>query len=327
MSIEYITYQNKEAVKLSLSPYSAIICHGRGCSLAELRDTERNLSFLHYPEEDETEEYAASPQRFGSSILFPPNKLTDGLIHWNHQTYDLTAHNIPGSHGLLKEFPFELISVTENQKEITGRFCYHSIHSVYYNAFGWNFTCHLTFTLCADGITQQIYFENNGETHIPFGLGFHTAFRIPQNDSFNKDDYRIMVTCGRQWELDEHGFPDGRLVSADCDYNEGNVLPLAAPIAEHIQAATLNLPDGKTFHGAKIRNLRTNTELIYETDSVFANWMIWNKKAAGNFICIEPMTCIIDAPNRNIPEKLHGFISLKPHQHWEAKNRLYVRNE
>lgn len=325
MSIEFIKYQNDDAIKLTISHYSAIICHGRGCNLAEFNDTVRNLAFLHYPEPEDTEEYAEAPQRFGSAILFPPNKLTDSTIHWNNQVYDLKAHHIPGSHGLLKEFPFELISSEENETKITVSFRYISIDSIYYSSFSWNFTCRFTFTLSEDGITQLVSFENNGETEIPFGLGFHTAFRIPQNDCFGKEDYHIMVSCDKQWHFNEKGFPDGSLVSPDYSYNKGNVLPLAVPIAEHLQAAAIeDTISHKTFHGAKIHSLKTNTELIYETDPVFAHWMIWNKKASDNFICIEPMTCIIDAPNSNVPQNLHGFISLKPHQYWEAENRLYV---
>lgn len=325
MSIEFIAYQNNDAVKLTISHYSAVICYGRGCNLAEFNDIAKNLALLHYPESEDTEEYATAPQRFGSAILFPPNKLTGGSIHWNNQLYNLKANHIPGSHGLLKEFPFELVSSIECDSEITVRFRFISTDSVYYSSFGWNFACCFTFTLSKDGITQIVSFENNGTTEIPFGLGFHTAFRIPQNDCFGKEDYHIMVTSDKQWELDEHGFPNGKLVSTNYNYNAGNVLPLAEPIAEHIQSATLNPAGHNSFHGARIRNLKTNTELIYETDPVFANWMIWNKNASDNFICIEPMTCIIDAPNRNVPQNLHGFISLKPNQHWEAKNRLYVK--
>lgn len=321
MSIEFIKYQNDDAVRLTFSRYSAVIACGRGCNLTELKDTVRDLSFLHYPEPADTEEYAESPQRFGSAVLFPPNKLAGGKIIWNHHIYDLREHHIPGSHGLLKEFPFEMTESCENEEQVTARFCFHSTDSVYYSAFGWNFTCTFLFTLSGNGMTQQISFDNNGETEIPFGLGFHTAFRIPQNDSSDKDDYRIMVSCGKQWELDENGYPTGSLIPTDYNYLDRTVRPLAAPMAEHIQAAS-----DASFHGARICNLKTGTELIYETDPAFTNWMIWNKKASDNFICIEPMTCIINAPNSGIPQHMHGFITLKPRQHWEAKNRLYVRN-
>ena len=326
MGYELIKYKNYDAVRLTNSRYSAIITHGRGCNLIEFNDIQNNLNLLHYPEPEEAVEYEEACQRFGSAILFPPNKISNSIIHWNNHTYDLKSNNLPVAHGILKEFPFEIISSHRNENEEIVKFRFNSVGSIYHKSFDWNFTCCFTFTLSESGITQFVEFENNGETEIPFGLGFHTAFRIPQNDSFSKEDYCILVSSAKQWELDENGFPTGRLISAPDGYNSGCVSPLATPLADHLQAATLSEDCAhSSFHGAKIRNLKTNTELIYETDNIYANWMVWNKKASDNFVCIEPMTCIIDAPNANIPQSLHGFISLKPREHWEAKNRLYVK--
>lgn len=320
MGYELIKYKNYDAVRLTNSRYSAVITHGRGCNLIEFNDIQNNLSFLHYPEAEEAAEYEEACQRFGSAVLFPPNKIRNGIIHWNNRTYNLISNQLPRAHGILKEFPFEIISSHEDKAESMIKFRFNSVGSLYHKSFGWDFTCCFTFTLSESGITQLVDFENNGETDIPFGLGFHTAFRIPQNDCFTKEDYGIFVSSAKQWELDENGFPTGNLIAVPDGYNTGCISPLAAPLADHLQA------DGHSpFHGAKIRNLKTNTELIYETDSIFANWMVWNKNASDNFVCIEPMTCIIDAPNAKIPQSLHGFLSLKPKEHWEAKNRLYVK--
>lgn len=329
MGIELIKYKTYDAVRLSNSRYSAVITYGRGCNMVELNDMRNHLALLHYPESHEADEYEKSCQRFGSAILFPPNKIRDGIFHWKNRTYDFKSNQLPPAHGIIKEFPFDIDSSHQSGNEDMIKFRFNSFDSVYHQAFGWHFTCFFTFILSLEGITQIIEFENIGDIDIPFGLGFHTAFRIPQNDSDShaKEYYQIMVSCGKQWELDEHGFPTGRLISATHDYNNGYPSPLAAPLAEHLQAAIL--PDDRNalpFHGAKIRNTKTNLELVYETDHKFTNWMIWNKNASDNFICIEPMTCIIDAPNAKIPEPLHGFTTLKPQEHWEAKNRLYVQS-
>lgn len=327
MGIEFIKYKTYNAVRLFNSCYSAIITHGRGCNIAEFNDIKNNLALLHYPESDETEEFEYSCQRFGSAVLFPPNKIRDSIFHWNNTTYDLKLNHIPPAHGLIKEFPFEIVFSDERENEDCIKFRFNSFGSIYQKAFNWNFSCCFTYILSMEGLTQCVEFDNTGDTDIPFGLGFHTAFRIPQNNTCSKDDYRILVSCGKQWELDENGFPTGCLVSTVHDYNHGCVSPLAAPLAEHLQAAPLSESSGKPhFHGAIVQNIKTNTEFVYETDRNFPNWMIWNKNASDNFVCIEPMTCIIDAPNAKIPETLHGFVTLKPQAHWEAKNRLYVQS-
>ncbi|MCM1467815.1 MAG: hypothetical protein NC086_06660, partial [Alistipes sp.] len=183
MSYELIKYNHYDAVRLANSRYCAIILHGRGCSLIEFNDIPNRLSFLHYPEAEDTEEFEEACQRFGSAVLFPPNKLKNGAICWENRVYDLPAHHIPPAHGLLKEFPFELVSAREGENGMGIKFRFNSKDSIYYKSFRWDFTCCFTYILSENGITQIVGFENNGDTDIPFGLGFHTSFRIPQNDN------------------------------------------------------------------------------------------------------------------------------------------------
>lgn len=321
MAIDFIKYQGFNSIKLSFNNYSVIIMYERGCNIIELNDTVNHLSLLHYPESGEEDEFVASPQRFGSALLFPPNKLRNGSFLWNGIPYSFTEHGIPFSHGLLKEFPFTLKESSETADCIYVKFEFNSFNSVYFKEFQWLFDCVFEFELSSMGLLQKLSFSNNGSTDIPLGVGFHTAFRIPQDDTSAKEDYHIQVSCGRQWELDEHSFPTGKLIPLSQDYPKGNVTPLTAPIAEHTQSVALE----NGFHGAIITNKRTGIQFIYETDPVFSNWMIWNNRASDNYICIEPMSCIINAPNTDLLDSSQNFVNLKPGHSWEAKNRLYIK--
>lgn len=329
MSIEAIKYRDINALRLSFNNYEVIILNGRGCNVIEFKETSHNLSFLHFPEDNELDEFQKSPQRFGNAVLFPPNKLTHSRFSKNGITYDFEKHNIPGSHGIIKELPFELIESAECDNCIFVKFKLISADTPYYKAFSWNFNLYFEFTLSDEGLIQNIIFENTGSVVIPFGLGFHTAFRIPFNDHNLPNNYKIFVSCGKRWETDNYNNPSGRLVALVHDYSDQGVLPLAQPIAEHTTAISTNIPSSATihtdFHGAIILDTTTGTEFIFETDTKFKNWMIWNNKASDNYICIEPMTWIIDAPNIPISDLESGFQFINPGQVWEAKNRLYVR--
>lgn len=320
MAVEYVKYQGFDCIKLSFNNYIAQIMYGRGCNVIELKDTQEDLSLLHFPEAGEEEEFSRSPQRFGSAILFPPNKMQDGAITMNGVRYALAENNIPVAHGLLKEFPYELVNCTETVDCIVVKFRFNSVDSIYNTAFAWNFECFFEFTLSTQGLTQKITISNLGATDIPFGLGFHTAFRIPQNDMFAKEDFTIQVTCGKRWELDSCSYPTGKQTELSQNYSVGKIAPLARSIAEHMEAATI---DG--FHGAVITNQKTNTKFIYETDKAFSQWMIWNNNASDNYICIEPMTQIINAPNTNLPHSISGATILAPGQSFEATNRMHVK--
>lgn len=321
MAVEFLKYQGFDCVKLSFNHYHAKILYGRGCNIIELEDSMNNLSLLHFPESGEEAEFSRSPQRFGSAILFPPNKMQDGVITMNQVRYSLVENGIPIAHGLLKEFPYELVDCTETEECILIKFRFNSCRSVYNTAFSWNFECFFEFTLSHEGLTQKVTICNNGTTNLPFGLGFHTAFRIPQNESFTKEDYTMQVTCNRQWELDSSSYPTGNRTSPSKNYSQGNIAPLEKPIAEHLEAATIN-----GFHGAVITNRKTNTQFIYETDNAFGQWMIWNNNASDNYVCIEPMTQIVNAPNTNLPCSESGAAILTPGQTFEATNRMYVKS-
>ena len=321
MAIQHLKYKDFDAIKLTFNPYSVTILNERGCNIIDFADTERNLSFLHFPEADEEEEFLRSVQRFGSAILFPPNKLFDGAFTVNNVHYDLKEHNIHIAHGLLKEFPFQIEEIAENEDFINIKFTFNSVDCVYYHAFGWLFQCTFDYTLSSQGLMQHFTFTNLGETNIPLGIGFHTAFRIPQDDNSSKEDYRILVSSKERWALDSSSFPTGELLPLSQDYNAGAALPLARPIAEHIKAAALK----NGFHGAMIINQKNGTRFIYETDPKFKHWMIWNNNASDNYVCIEPMSCVINAPNVSRPELVAEFLSLNPKESWEITNRMYVK--
>lgn len=329
MGIETLKYRDTDAIKLSFNNYIVTILNGRGCNIIEFYETTHDLSFLHFPEDHELEEFGISPQRYGSAILFPPNKIVNGCFTKNNTLYDYSPHNIPWSHGILKELPFELVESLDNSESIYVKFRLNSFNTPYYAAFKWKFDLFFEFTLSDAGLLQNVIFKNTGDTPIPFGLGFHTAFRIPFDNSHSSEDYKTYVTCGKQWEMDSRNCPSGNLVSLEHNYATEGIVPLAMPIAEHTTAVYDNLDfidiELSSFHGAVVLDAKTNTKFIYETDSKFKDWMIWNNNASDNYICIEPMTWIINAPNVPIPDSQSGFQFINPNEIWEAKNKMCVK--
>lgn len=319
MSVQMLKIQGFDCVKLSFNNYSATIMHGRGCNIIDFTETTNNLSLLHYPEEHDDEEFARSPQRFGSVMLFHPNRIRKGLLPGKDQLYDLNKAGIPISHGLVKEYSFDLVSQNETDDFIEIKFTFNSSSTPYYKEFGWLFEINYTYTLSSEGLLQEVSVTNKCNISIPFGFGYHTAFRIPQTDSFTKDDYTISVSSLFHWELDCEGFPTGNLIPLDNPYNSDTIRPLDYPISELIQA------DLGEVHTAIIHNQVTDHRFIYETDTIFKNWMIWNNNANCNYICIEPMSWIINAPNVPIDSEHSGFRYLEPSETINAKNKMYVK--
>lgn len=324
--METLDFRGFKAIKLRFNNYTSTILYGRGGNVIDFVDTTHNLILLHVPEDRENEEFLKAPQRFGNVILFPPNKIDQGIFTRNNTTYDFNSANIPISHGIIKELPFEIIETASTADFEYIKLCFNSRNSVYFTALNWDFGCILEYTLSDDGLLQQVTFINNGNNPIPFGVGYHTAFRIPFDINSTKNDYRILVSADFQWELDFHSFPTGNRLLPDYEYKKGNILPLTNAIAEHLHSTHISLDNNSNFHGAVISDIRTGTELIYETDSKFNQWMIWNNNASDNYICIEPMSWIINAPNSKLSDTESGFQFLNPNQSWTATNKLWVKS-
>lgn len=322
MSIEKIKFLNLDATKINYDKYTITILHGRGCNIVDFKVQKEDelLSILHIPTEDDSEEFGKSPQRFGSAILFPPNKITDGKYDWEGKTYDLTGNGIHFAHGVLKEYPYELVEARETIDGIYLKYTMHSSVTPYFKAFNWDFNVTFEFELTKDGLSQIFTVENIGEENIPFGAGYHTAFLFPQNDKYTADDYRIQVSSDLQWETDGNLNPSGNLIKMRIPYNEGNIHPLSEALNDHIRA----VPASNGFNRATITNIKNGQQFVYETDPSFKNWMIWNNKAGFDYVCIEPMTCIVDAPHSTLPASEHGFMTLAPGNSWSGQVLFYA---
>lgn len=327
MSIQFSKYRDIKCVKLSFNQYTATILYGRGCNIIEFNDHKKSITALHAATDEDMPDFQKSPQRYGSAPLFPPNKIQEGIFTRDGKTYDLPAHQIPFAHGLLKEFEYGVREWCETSNYLYIKFCFNSRDTAYYSAFQWDFDCNFEFKLSEDGLSQTISFYNHGTTEIPFGVGFHTSFHIPFEAESTPDDYLVFAGTGMQWELDEHSTPTGTLNPPARDYIKSGVKPINEPIADHMKVIPLNNDslNIQNYRGTIIKNIKTGRKVKYEIDEKYTQWMFWNNKATTSYICLEPMTWIIDAPHTTyIPDKDSGYQYLKPGMRWSATNILSI---
>jgi aldose 1-epimerase len=322
MSIEKLTFLGVDAVRLCFDRYEATILYGRGCNVIDFKviTPKEVLSILHTPTQEDMAEFEKSPQRFGSAVLFPPNKIAGGIYDWEGRTYDLNSNGIHFSHGVLKEAAYELVHMSQTPQSVCVKCALHSSATPYFKAFNWDFKVTFEFELSREGLSQNLIIDNTGRENIPFGAGYHTAFLFPQNKNYTACDYCIEVSSDYQWETDENLIPTGRLIKQHIPYSKGGVAPLAGKLNDHLRAALSE----NGFNRAVITNKKNGQQFIYETAPDFGNWMIWNNNADFDYVCIEPMTCIIDAPHSTLSPHEHGFMTLKAGERWSAKVLLHM---
>lgn len=324
MSIETIRIFGKKSLKLTTGRYEAVVVTDYGCNVISLFDKELQIPILKLPLENDSDEFLSAPQHFGNAVLFPPNRIDNGSYSKNGKTYSFPI-NVPSkkenqhymySHGILRFMVFEIDSCVEKDGVITLAASYHSKNGGRIFAdFPHEFICRMEFVLSDAGLTETIRFDNLSDSPMPLGVGFHTAFMIPWDERSKRDDYRIVLGAGEHIILDDLHLATGGRKPLSSAYRTEGILPFEPIVDEHTSALALNL-DKKSFHGAIIKNICTKHNIYFETSENFGYWMVWNNQAKSNYVCVEPMSWIINAPNIPLADEQTGYTQIEPGESW-----------
>ena len=241
-------------------------------------------------------------------ILFPhTGKVTDGIIEVDHKQYPSAQH------GYARNMEFQFVEQTENSLIL-------ELPSSEETRKHFPYDCSLicTYTLDADSVCHTLTVQNLDEKKMPFGIGFHPAFRIPFDDQHRAEDY-----CFRFSETESplcvSCLPLG-LVHGTC-YRLGNNIN-TIPVTEH-------LFDNDSYC---MVNLKSRTLSICEKDSPraveveigdFPYCLIWSKPGMPRFLCIEPWESLpsFEGSSSNWEEKPAAAI-LDPGEAWSTTMRV-----
>jgi len=330
--IRAIIWYGVAAIEFSAGGYDAVMVPERGANLIRLYHTPSGTDILHSPGADDMEMFEAKPQLFGVPLLFPPNRIADGAFSYNGITYNFPI-TLPDEnnfhHGMLKSMPF----VVTRAEERDGRVIIEaSLFSNRYNDTFWryfphDFECRMTFDLSAGGMKQTVTFINLGDRDMPLGVGYHTGFNVPFSEGGRREDYRLQLSVGERWELSDRRMPTGRLLPLSSEEQKLRGEGMF-PFNTTIDWSYTNKPmriDGKSYTGAVLTDTRTGRRVFYQVDERIRDWMIWNNSNSVPWICVEPQTWAVNAPNIPLPAKVTGFQTLKSGAKWSATTRIYVK--
>ncbi len=77
--IRCVDFHGLRAVEFSKGDYEALLVPSVGANLVRLANIRLGVEMLRTPAADEVETFCSRPQIFGLPILFPPNRIEDGL--------------------------------------------------------------------------------------------------------------------------------------------------------------------------------------------------------------------------------------------------------
>jgi aldose 1-epimerase len=317
-------FDGMNAVTLKAGKYSAMVLPEFGGNLISFRDEEQNYSFLRTP--PDVAALTRKPVLYGMPVLFPPNRYEDGTFTIHDRTYQFPINEEATHthiHGFLKDIPWDVSATgtttdtayVELSKQVDS-------NGDIFRYFPHEFAIRIRYTLMTEGLHQDVTIQNNGSEAMPLMLGFHTSLHVPFALGSKPEDYTLHVTVGQRWELSERMLPTGHfqaLTSEEEQLRDGGVYPFYGVLDNHYTA----MPQGGKNYAALTDN-RLGVRLIYEVDEQYRQWMVFNNFSRGEFVCPEPQTSMVNAPNVDLPNSTTGLVMLQPASVWQATNRLYV---
>ena len=75
-----------------------------------------------------------------------------------------------------------------------------------------------------------------------------------------------------------------------------------------------------------LRDEKCKLSVVYEMDEKFGFRLLYNGNA-DEYICIEPQTCMANAPNAPFEREYAGFDFIKPHEKKTYYTRIYLKED
>lgn len=322
------TYEGEQAIWLKAGPYEAAALPQIGGNLIAFRDVTKNYAFLHEPTSEEMPAFKQRPIIHGIPVLFPPNRYEDGKFPWNGSVYEFPINEPERSnhlHGFLHNIPWTVESMGADKTEswVTLVQTVDRNHDMF-AFFPHSFTFKLRYSLSSMGLLQHVTIRNDGVEPMPCLLAFHTAINAPFAPDSEAKHYKVRLTLGERWEMDERMLPTGHyqaLSESELRLQNEGIYPFFTELDNHYTAQPVN---GR--NRMELTDAQERITLVYDVGTAYKQWMIWNNFAAEGFFCPEPQINVVNAPNvTGMSAEQLGFISLLPGEIWESSSRIYVR--
>ena len=305
MNIRSEVWQGEPALLLIGGGYSARILPRFGANCVSLRH-ESGAVLLREPKDPQT--LAAAPNVYGLPLLFPPNRIRDGHFSFGGRSYDFPI-NEPARHhhihGLLSTTPFSC--------EGGAAFTFRADAEHPYLSFPHAFTVTRAFALDEGGLVQTLTVRNDSALPMPLGTGFHAAWSVPLFPGQSPLDCRLHIPVRRHWLHDPQTIiPTGETVTDSPllrALRGGTLIP-----EQEALSCLLELDEGP------VRLTTPRGDLVCTREAGYPFLMLWNGGGGQGFVCPEPQSWLVDAPNLPLPPQTSGFTALAPGQ--SATTRL-----
>jgi len=244
---------------------------------------------------------------YGVPFLFPPNRIKGGRFTFEGREYVFPLNEPDRGnsiHGVLSQTAFEAVEQTDTSVVLR----YRATEEKPYLSFPHAFEALVLWELKEDGLHHTVTITNKSADRMPAGVGFHTALNayfMPEDR--NPAHYRLLMSSEEEIVYDPQSIiPTGerrrdtellRLLNGEGYQPQGEYM------SRHLLRG-----DG----GAQLVHLPSGRRICYDVSDVLRYWVLWNGGGTQGFVCPEPQTWIIDAPNQSQDAEISGFRALDP---------------
>ena len=304
----------KKIAEIKNGYWRAAINLERGANCISLKNEKYGASLLREP--PITNELN-DPYLYGMPILFPQNRIENGKFEFEGRVYAFPINEPKTNchlHGELHCAPFEEIGGTD--EKIKCRFI--ATQNEPYLSFPHEFEIIMEYELKGNGLHHSVSVTNLSKTNMPIFLGFHTTFNTLFTRGAMPENIRIFANISEEYERDmlKNYLPTGRILPFDSVSRalfEGSFKPFDKKISRHYRGTG----------PMTITDIKSGLRLIYENDEKYGFRLIYNGAEDG-YICLEPQTCLVNAPNENIPYGESGFHYIAPQETKDYTSKIYL---
>jgi aldose 1-epimerase len=307
-SITRDTLYDIPGYRLNAAGFTAFICPKMGANCIEFSSD--RASYLRTPMSYSN--LRENPNLFGMPILFPPNRIQNGKFFFNGTEYlfpinePKRGHHI---HGLLSSSEFIPLDRWFTNNNAFLSFYFEATQKTPYLTFPHAFKLTITYLLDNHGLTQHLILQNKSHTDMPFGLGLHTTLNNAFLFGTNAHDYLLKIPVSQEIHFDKNTIiPTGEKSTTQLSsmLNVGSLCP------QSIKLSNLFSVKKEEIRAAVYIHVPTTDALMYKIEKPYDYWMVYNADTEQEFLCLEPQSWIIDAPNSQLTHHHTGFRTLSP---------------
>lgn len=313
MGIQKIEFLEGIAYEIENEFFKAIVLPEEGSNLISLFDKKKGVELLRVPKTKE--EYVSRRMLYGTPVLFPPNRIEDAVFQFDNRTYVFDMNRAKENvhiHGWIHDKKWTVSRIDDEHDTLTTVIQssdYPDILEQFPHVFVLEMMVHLTET----GVTQTLKVINKSNEEMPVGVGYHTTFNFPMENS------KLYMDLNVYWELNKRNLPTGQLLDVPYKEELKNGMGLKGLVLDDVYPITDN-------RAAIIEHPALGLKVTYEALSGFKHWVLFTAGGQEDFLSIEPYSWVTNAPNIPLPREITGLYGLKPNQEKTFTTKICIEH-